>query len=206
MENEKAQLTPQLSCLPLYCLYPSLPCPCPCMPPLSKETRKRNLVHYVSIVVPITHQLCLTETDPGHITLEEIYDDNCAVRGVDSDAPLFAHREVMQSVSEVSSVHGHDAKELLTARLSVYNDICNRIVPDSILQQYIHNTLPSADKLFVFKQQFTGQLALSGLLSYLLDIGKRQLYRISLFKQSGRIVNSEFYPSVIHTHKQTHYY
>jgi transformation/transcription domain-associated protein len=169
-----------------------------------RETRKRQLVYNVPAVIPLTHRLRLTETDPAQVSLEDIYEQSCAMRGADPDAPHFTYRESMKRAaaslsgpSSGGSSSSHEAANstaLVAARLRVYTDICSRLVPDTILQRYIHETLPAADQLFVFKSQLCAQLALSGFLSYLLKIGERHLHRISLFRQTGKLSNSEFYP------------
>jgi len=164
-----------------------------------KETRRRALLYHVPAVVPLTHRLRLTQTDPAQLSLEDVYEESCALRGAEPDAPLFAYRESMRRAAArmLPSGSGHEAQNsaaLMAARLNVYTEICTRLVPDTILQRAVHTWLPSAEQRFAFQAQLCAQLALSGFLAYLLKIGERQLHRISLFRQSGKLSSSEFYP------------
>ena len=166
-----------------------------------KETRKRHLVHHVPIVIPLSPRLRLYATDPGHVTLEDIYEESCQIRRVDSDKPLWVYKESLKNalLAAGGQHSSHDPNQsiiaLNAARLKVYNDITSNIVPDSILSKFIHRTIPRSDEYFVFKQQLCAQLGLSGYLSYLMKIGERQLHRIAFFRQNGRLINSEFFPT-----------
>jgi len=152
-----------------------------------KETRKRNLVYHVPLVVPLTHRLRLLETHDAHVTLEEVYEESCFTRGSDPDQPLLVYRDLIRKVQ--------DCENSQTGRLKVFNDICNHTVPDYLLSRYIHRSLPAQDQLWAFKKEFAAQLALHGFLSYVLKIGDRSLQKMAFFKQSGRVVNVEFYPA-----------
>eukprot|EP00457_Paulinella_chromatophora_P000070 gb/GEZN01000070.1/.p1 GENE.gb/GEZN01000070.1/~~gb/GEZN01000070.1/.p1 ORF type:complete len:2436 (+),score=418.65 gb/GEZN01000070.1/:121-7308(+) len=152
------------------------------------DTRKRNLQFSVPLVVPLTHRLRLMETPPSHVSLEEVFEESCAVRNVDSDMPLLKHREMIRKLS----VDGMPAAKL---SLHVLKDICNTLVPDTILRDYVQRMLPRLDEYWGFKKEFAAQMALSGFLSYMMRIGDRTLHKIAFLKESGRVVNSELYPS-----------
>lgn len=163
-----------------------------------KETRKRHLVHHIATMIPIHSRWNLKETDPSHITLQDVYEEHCAVRGLDADAPLIAHRAGTRAWAQFQqsavNVAPHTmALEHNKHRLRVHDQICSTLVPDNILQRHMHHSIPSLDQLFVFQGQFASQLALSGFLSYLLKVGDRTPSKITFSKSSGRIVHTDFF-------------
>jgi transformation/transcription domain-associated protein len=156
----------------------------------SKETRRRNLVFHVPLVIPLTHRLRLMETHTAHVSLEEVYEQSCVTRDVDADKPLLLYREVVRK-AEGCERSSH-------ARLKVMSEVCNTIIPDYVLARYLHRTIPAPDQLWAFKKEFGAQLALCGFLSYIMKIGERALHKMSFFKHSARMINSEFYPVSTH--------
>lgn len=152
----------------------------------NKETRRRNLVFHVPLVIPLTHRLRLMETHVAHVSLEDVYEQSCVTRDVDTDKPLLLYREVVRK-AEGCERSSH-------ARLKVMSEVCNTVIPDYVLARYLHRTIPQPDQLWAFKKEFGAQLALCGFLSYILKIGERALHKMSFFKHSAKIINSEFYP------------
>jgi transformation/transcription domain-associated protein len=45
-----------------------------------KETRTRNMVYHVPVVVPLTRGVRLVETHPSHVTLRDVHSTSCARR------------------------------------------------------------------------------------------------------------------------------
>ena len=152
-----------------------------------QHTRNMNLTYHVPLVVPLTHRLRLMQTDDANVSLEEVYEQSCAVRGVDPDEPLLCYRDTLRRV--------RGGEQNLQARLEVFNDICARVVPDYILSRFVSRTVRSPDQLWAFKKEFAAQVALSGYLSHIMNIGDRSLHKLSFSKKSARIINSEFYPA-----------
>src|SRR5690349_19291639 len=85
-----------------------------------RETRRRNLVYAVQRVVPVSNRLRLYQTNESQVSLEEIYDQSCSIRGIDPDRTAPMYHETL------SRVEGHEANTF--ARLRVFNEICNSIV------------------------------------------------------------------------------
>lgn len=152
-----------------------------------KETRKRNLVYHVPLVIPLTHRLRLMETHEAHVSFEEVYEQSCSIRGVDSDKPLLLYRDIVRKADQ--------CERNSMARLKVLTDVSNNVIPDYILSRFLHRSLPQHDQLWALKKEFGAQLALCGFLSYIMKIGDRALHKMSFFRHSGRIINSEFYPA-----------
>ena len=151
------------------------------------ETRRRHLRYHIPYVLPLNSRLRLVQTDTSVHTLDDIYDESCSIRNVDIDQPILAWRQALRQI------HGSEMSNI--ARLKIYNDICTYQVPDYLLIRYITRQIESYDQLWALRKQFTTQLALSSYICYLLKIGDRQLHRISLWRNSGQLVQHELYPT-----------
>jgi transformation/transcription domain-associated protein len=151
------------------------------------ETRRRQLRYKVPLVVPLNPRLRLVESHPSALTLEDIYEHSSSVRGRDSDQPLLTWRQSLRQIA--------GGEQNPSARLKVYQDICAYQVPDTLLSQYMYRNICSSDQMWAFKKTFTTQIALTGLLCYLLRIGDRSLHKITLWRNSGQLIHSEFFPS-----------
>jgi len=127
------------------------------------------------------------QTNEAHISLEEVYEQSCAVRKIDPDKPLLTYREMMRQAK--------GCEQNMRARMDAYDNICESVVPDYILSRFVDRIIRSPDQYWVFKKEFAAQIALSGFLSYIMNIGDRSLHKLSFSKKSGRVINSEFYPA-----------
>ena len=67
-------------------------------------------------------------------------------------------------------------------------------VPATIFTQHMHRTLPTASHVWALKWQLCSQIALSGLLGYLLQIQARVPNKLQLSKTTGQIYMMDFHP------------
>lgn len=156
----------------------------------SKETRKRNLAFHVPLIVPLQHRMQLHEAHPSMQTLEHIYEQSCAMRGVDPMSPLLAFREMLNKVEQP----GEFSPQALAARYRWFEETSATTVPDHILSRHFAASVRHADQLWAVKKEFAAQLALTGYLSYILKIGDRVPHKLGFNRHSGRIVQTEFCP------------
>ena len=152
-----------------------------------KQTRQRQLHFHVPVVIPITNRLRLAAAHPAAVSLDDVYDQCCAHQQIDPVQPLVTCRDGVRAVANgESDFH---------TRLRLYHDITTTLVPDTLFSAFAHRAFPNLTQLFAFRMEFSRQLALAGYLSYLLKIGERAPHKLSLHQQSGRLVNTDFYPS-----------
>ncbi|KAJ7284255.1 hypothetical protein O6H91_Y343000 [Diphasiastrum complanatum] len=59
----------------------------------------------------------------------------------------------------------------------------------------MYKTLPTCNHLWTFKKQFAIQLALSGFMSYMLQIGGRSPNKILFAKNTGKVFQNDFHPA-----------
>jgi transformation/transcription domain-associated protein len=105
-----------------------------------KETRRRNLVFHIPVSVPITNRMRFYKADESLVSLEEVYEQQCALRGTDPDAPLLEHRAAMKRHgNKLIPAMGADGQQVGTEaanliRQRVYEHICTEVVPDYLFR------------------------------------------------------------------------
>eukprot|EP00897_Mesotaenium_endlicherianum_P005503 jgi/Mesen1/4981/ME000248S04265 len=156
-----------------------------------KESRRRNLAFHTPIIIPVWPQVRLVEDEATYSTLAEVYDVNCARYGREADGPIAYFKEKLNSAI-TNSMSGEALVEL---RLATYSEVTAKLVSENILSQFMYKSLPTSNHLWTFKKQFAAQLALSGCVSYLLQIGGRSPNKILFAKNTGKVFQTDFHPT-----------
>lgn len=155
-----------------------------------KESRRRHLAFHTPIIIPVWPQVRLVEDDPMYSTFGEVYEINCARYGKEADLPVTHFKERLNQ-----AITGQLSNEaILDLRLQTYNEITQNFVTENVFSQYMYKTLPSCNHLWTFKKQFAVQLALSGFMSYTLQIGGRSPNKILFAKNTGKVFQNDFHP------------
>lgn len=123
-------------------------------------------------------------------TFGEVYEINCARYGREADLPITHFKERLNQA--LTSQLSNDA--IVELRLHTYNEITNSFVSENVFSQYMYKTLPTSNHLWTFKKQFAVQLALSGFMSYMLQIGGRSPNKILFAKNTGKVFQNDFHP------------
>ncbi|XP_042425801.1 transformation/transcription domain-associated protein-like [Zingiber officinale] len=156
-----------------------------------KESRRRHLTIHTPIIIPVWSQVRMVEDDLMYSTFLEVYEINCARHNREADIPITLFKEHLNQ-----AISGHVTPEaVLELRLQAYNEITKNVVNDNIFSQYMYKTLPSGNHFWTFKKQFAVQLALSCLISYMLQIGGRSPNKILFAKNTGKIFQTDFHPA-----------
>ena len=97
--------------------------------------------------------------------------------------------------------HNFDVETMNGIRLAAYLRLCEELVPDTVLSQYMHESSTSISNYMAVRSHFTRQLALSSFLSYLLSIQRCNPGRLVFHVQSGTVVDNEFRPCYRESHQ-----
>ena len=112
----------------------------------------------------------MVEDDLMYSTLGEVYEFDCARHGRDSYEQMSYFKEKLNP----ATVDRRSPEDVAKLRREIYDNIINlEYVSDRIFTQYMYKILPSCDLLWLFRKEFAVQLALSGFVSYTLQIGER---------------------------------
>ncbi|KAJ4713985.1 transformation/transcription domain-associated protein-like [Melia azedarach] len=156
-----------------------------------KESRRRHISIHTPIIIPVWSQVRMVEDDLMYSTFLEVYENHCARNDREADQPITYFKEQLnQAISGQIS-----AEAVVDLRLQAYNDITKNLVSESIFSQYMYKTLLNGNHMWAFKKQFAVQLALSGFMSFMLQIGGRSPNKILFAKNTGKIFQTDFHPA-----------
>lgn len=156
-----------------------------------KESRRRHLAFHTPIIIPVWPQVRMVEDDLMYSTFGEVYEINCARYGREADLPITHFKERLNQAI-IGQLSPESVADL---RLHIYNEITSSLVSENVLCQYMYKTLPTCNHLWAFRKQFAVQLALSGFMSYMLQIGGRTPNKILFAKNTGKVFQNDFHPA-----------
>ncbi|KFM75841.1 Transformation/transcription domain-associated protein, partial [Stegodyphus mimosarum] len=151
-----------------------------------KETSKRFLNFTVPRVVPISPQLRLVEDNESSISLLDIYKQRCAKKGMEYDAPLTRFYERLATVQSRGSQASHQVLR------DILKDVLSIMVSRTLLKEWAEHTYPSATDYWIFRKQFTLQLALAGFIEYALHLTRLNPDMMYIHQDSGLMNVSYF--------------
>lgn len=153
------------------------------------QCRSRSLGWFAPVIVPVWNQVRLIEEDPSYTTYSEAYEVNCTRYNREPDHPVIHFKKCICN-QQGRPVHDPSGK----LRLTAFTDISETFVSENVFSQFMYKSLPTCNHLWVFKRQFTSQMALSSLLSLMLCIGGRVPVKILFAKSSGQVLQVDFCP------------
>ncbi|KAL8160447.1 hypothetical protein V2J09_001984 [Rumex salicifolius] len=156
-----------------------------------KESRRRHICIHTPVIIPVWSQVRMVEDDLTYSTFLEVYENHCARTNREADLPITLFKEQLNQV--VSGQISADA--IVELRLQAYSEVTRNHVPDNILSQFIYKILLNGNHMWAFKKQFATQVALSSLISYMLQIGGRSPNKILFAKNTGKIFQTDFHPT-----------
>ncbi|TMW44508.1 hypothetical protein DOY81_004448 [Sarcophaga bullata] len=160
-----------------------------------KETTRRFLNITVPRVVPISPQMRLAEDNPASISLYEIYKSTCAKIDVEHDLPIMKYYE---RLSEVQSQGAQITHAMLR---DIFQEIQNKMVPRTLLKQWVIKTFVSATDFWQFRKMMTLQMALAFLCEYALHLTRLNTDMIYIHQDSG-LMNVSYFKFDINDEKE----
>lgn len=153
-----------------------------------KESRRRNLQFHLPVMVPLSPQIRMIQDDPSYITLHGVYDDYCRRNDVDKDEPTMFTMEKLRMISPQKQ------DQALNVRLEALNYIQDHYVPRDLVRQYFAATHPSFDDFWLFRRQFSYQLAALTYITFTMHMTVRYPNKMSIARRNGNIWGSELLP------------
>lgn len=151
---------------------------------------RRCLATSSSVVVPTAQRMKMIAIKPTH---QSLYSVSRHVQGTKS-GELVSYFQA--KIAEIANNPGNGEKgnneAISSAKLKVYNDICDTLAPPNVLSTYMRELLPSIEQLFQFRHTFATQLASNSLLQYALSITERNPSRFAFCHSTGHILSQDF--------------
>lgn len=158
-----------------------------------KESRKRNLSFHLPAAIPFSPSLRLVENDSTYLTFQDIYDQHCKDVDICREDPMLAFADKLRTVYD-------PAKPLTKAegsnlRMELVDEISAKMIPTTVLSNYMTRTMKTPTDLWTMRKQFGFQIATSSFMTYALSITSRLPSRFHWSRQTGLIYMSELLPA-----------
>lgn len=173
-----------------------------------KESRRRNLQFHLPIMVPLSPNIRMVQDDSSYISLQGVYEDYCRRNGINKDEPILFAMEKLRALSPVSvpaptpcipytDIHQQQKTEqAANIRLETFNAIQDKFAPSTIASEYFTNTYPSYDDLWLFRRQFSYQLAALTFITFTMHMTTRYPHKMMISRGTGNIWGSELIPTM----------
>ncbi|EDV27262.1 uncharacterized protein TRIADDRAFT_23101 [Trichoplax adhaerens] len=146
-----------------------------------KEVSKRHLMYTVPRVVAISPQMRLIEDNTSIISLYDIYKRYCGNIKQDPSLPVIHYYESIASIqNKCQAVKSTDLKQIM-------QEIQNECIPVRVFKSWAIKTYPSATDYWMFRKQFTNQLALLGLAEFALHLTPLMPEMLQIYQDSGDV-------------------
>ncbi|KAI9798642.1 MAG: hypothetical protein M1833_004631 [Piccolia ochrophora] len=160
-----------------------------------KESRRRNLNFHLPLMVPLAPHIRLVQDDSTYVTLQGIFEDHCRRNGMNKDDPiLFTMDRLKVLIGDQKSPAFADKSSSI--RMEVFTAIQEKYVPADVVLSYFQRTHASFDSFWLFRRQFTYQLAALTFMTYVMHMDKRYPHKMSISRGSGNIWGSELIPAM----------
>lgn len=163
-------------------------------------------------MVPLAPHIRLVQDDDTYISLQGIFEDHCRRNGMNKDEPVLftmnklrALADLKNNVSAVREVSAVDLADGLEQRypdqsqhlrMEAFTAIQDRWVPNTIVLHYFQAIYPNFADFWLFRRQFSYQLAALTFMTYVMHMNNRYPHKLSIARATGNIWGSELIPAM----------
>ena len=158
-----------------------------------KESRRRNLNFNLPQMIPLAPSLRLVQDDASYISLQGVYEDYCRRFKQDKDAPILFTMDKLRPTSN----NPPDPLHHNALRTEIFTAIRTKWVPQTIALHYFQATYPSFADFFLFRKQFSYQLAALTFMTYIMHMSARFPHKLSISRGTGNVWGSELIPAMV---------
>ena len=156
-----------------------------------KESRRRNLNFYLPLMVPLAPSLRLVQDDASYISLQGVYEDHCRRNSTNKDDPILFTMDKLRPTTPQSPDINYNS-----LRLDIFTAIRAKWVPQTIALHYFQATYSSYPDFFLFRRQFSYQLAALTFMTYIMHMSARFPHKLSISRSTGNVWGSELIPAM----------
>ena len=160
-------------------------------------SKRHNLSLSVQNIVPLSAFVRLIQDNDSFVSLESIYEKHCRQVGILPEDPVLYFRDCMLKGIEILQIpFKKGSVDLLNLRVDLFEEICQKFVPSSILNNYVKSIYYDFSSFWNFRRKFTSQYASMVFTTYILAIGHRFPHKIGFSRDSGSFICSELLPTL----------
>lgn len=167
-----------------------------------KESRRRDLSFTLPLIVPLAPHIRIVQDDKSWITLQGVYEDHCRRVGMQKDDPVLFTMEKLRSIQEMKTPVSADEpaftafvsneaqskpEQTANARLEIFNAIQEKWVPHTVALGYFQQVYPQFADFWLFRRQFSYQMAALTFMTYILYMHNRYPQKINIARGSGNV-------------------
>ncbi|ORY26601.1 putative histone acetyltransferase [Naematelia encephala] len=158
-----------------------------------KESRRRNLQFHLPTAVALAPQLRLVQNDSSYISLQDVFDDFCDMRGMSREDSIMKFYDRVKQLHDPSIPRTDN--RFVQLKMEVMEEISAKTVPETVLTNYMIKTMCSPESLWLMRKQFAMQTATVMFLSYVCCLSNRTPSRFHLSRKTGLMYMTEILPA-----------
>ncbi|WRT70688.1 uncharacterized protein IL334_007686 [Kwoniella shivajii] len=158
-----------------------------------KESRRRNLQFHLPTATPLAPQLRLVQSDSSYVSLQDIFEDYSASKGVSREDTTLAYFDRMKQLHD-PAIPRNDPK-FIQLKSEVMEEIQTKMVPETIMTNYMIRTMKDAESLWLMRKQFALQTATTMFLTYVCCLSSRAPSRFYISRKTGLMYMTEILPA-----------
>ncbi|KAH7106416.1 FAT domain-containing protein [Auriculariales sp. MPI-PUGE-AT-0066] len=159
-----------------------------------KETRRRSLAFHVPVMVPVMGPIMnapnqvarLVQADDSYMSLQDVHDQFLTRNGQTREAPVLAWGEKYKKVQDTNG-RALEKQRAILVRIEVLNEIITKLVPNTVLSDYLARSMANSTDLWLLRKQITKQLAAVSFMHHITAIPTRTPSRIYFSRKTGQI-------------------
>ncbi|KAI9727221.1 MAG: hypothetical protein M1834_008481 [Cirrosporium novae-zelandiae] len=160
-----------------------------------KESRRRNIQFHLPLMIPLAPHIRLVSDDASYISLHGIYDDYCRRNDQNKDDPLIFTMDRLRMLTNPGQTR--TSEQATYMRLETFTAVQEKWVPKTIVLDYVQQTYPQFADFWLFRRQFSYQLAALSFLTYIMHMTSRFPHKMNISRATGNIWGSELIPAMM---------
>ncbi|KAI8605964.1 hypothetical protein EDD21DRAFT_315697 [Dissophora ornata] len=154
-----------------------------------KESRKRNLFFHLPLIIPLAPQIRILQDDPSYASLHGIFEEHCNLIGIHKDDPIMYYTAKVKAGMDIKK-----QADMLNLKMEIADEIASKMIPETILTDFMTRNMKSYTDLWMIRRQFTTQMASVTFLTYIMSIGHRFPTKWFISLQTGNVWTSDMLP------------
>ena len=153
-----------------------------------KESRRRNLQFHLPVIVPLGPPVRMVQEDTPYISLQAIWEDYCRRNEVDKDEPLTFFMQKLKQLTPQKQ------EQVVNYRIEALHHVQESMVPNDVVRQYFASTHPTFDAFWLFRRQFSYQLAALSYMTFTMHMTQRHPSKMMIAGATGNMYGTDLLP------------